>query len=250
MELKNDKVVRVMLGFVPGKINLIVATPLGFLFKQLYAHFPNAKRNMGFYESYLITGIKGKRVLLIKTAQGVQCQDIFWPFLDASILFVGYAGGISSRVRLGVVYAVDFAMHPSDYNKTIHLNRKREIFERGFLSMQQWYLYRGLNKTECLCFGKGIKAGYSPAMIGEIADTFCDNARKSECDIVDMEISHCANICLENRSDFEALVLITDMPGNINFWELGINDQEVVSDGSKILLSTVVEYIKEEVLGD
>ena len=250
MKLKNDKVVKLMLGFVTDQIDLIVATPLGFLFKQLYVHFPNAKRNTGFYESYLITGINGKRVLLIKTAQGIQCQDIFWPFLDASILFVGYAGGISSRVRLGVVYAVDFATHPSDYNKTIHLNRKRGKDKRGFVSMQQWYLYRESNKLECLCLDKGIKVGYSPAMIGEIADTFCNNARQSECDIVDMEISHCANVCLENRSNFEAIVLITDLPGNINFWELGINDQEVVSDGSMVLLSTVVEYIKEEVLGD
>ena len=75
MKLKNDKVVRVMLGFVPSQIDLIVATPLGFLFKQLYAHFPNAKRNTGFYESYLITGINGKRVLLIKSYVRILAED-------------------------------------------------------------------------------------------------------------------------------------------------------------------------------
>lgn len=249
MILKNEKAVSVMLGFVPGQIDLMVATPLSFIFKQLYSRFPDAERNMGFYESYLITGINGKKILLVKTAQGVQCQDIFWPFQNICILFIGYAGGISDRIRLGAIYGVEFAMHPSVYNKTIHLMRKKNE-ETGFSSMQQWLFLRNSGDSEFFFPDNSIKAGCSLAMIGEVADTFCNNARQYCCDIVDMEISYCANICLENRNIFEAFVLITDLPSKINFWELSINDQNVVSEGNKTLVSVVIEYIKEEVLGE
>lgn len=216
MELSNPLVARTLFGFVPSQVDLLVITPLSSLFTQLHSVFHTKEHYFGFYESYLITGNNNKMIMLTRIAQGIEGQDVCWIFQNTDILFLGYAGGLSDQIELGGVYEVESAVLPE--GKTLFLS-KRELFS-------------------------GIKVGYSPAMIGRIVDEYCAAAGRKKCDAVDMETAYCAETSLGNRNSFAAFLLVTDIPGVRNFWELTEEEKRLIKEGERNMINVAQKCMR------
>lgn len=233
MKITNESAAKVMLGFVPEDINLVVMTPLTGLFYKIQEMFQGWEcYTTGFYPACMLEGRNGKRILLIKAAQGIQGQDVCCLFTETVFLFIGYAGGISERVSLGKVYEVSCATKPDEreiglgWGDTLTSRAGKDMWSKGFES---------------------VKVGYSPAMVGEITDKFYTAAKEAGCDAVDMEISYCAGTCrnFKYQNRFRALILITDIPGKRNFWDINVVERELIHAGEKTLTEATRECIRE-----
>lgn len=189
----------------------VIVTPLDSIYKRIINKY---KYDVCEYKAmYYNCNIKDK-VHVIKVPQGIQAQDAILACDDKNILFVGYAGGFDG-VCIGAVVGVETAILPSG-----------EHFELKS--------FRGM---------KGFVCGYSPALLGDVATEYQNNAKNMGCNIVDMEIAYCSSISKNNR--FSAITLITDLPGVYNFWELDDNMKDNLRKGKEKLLSIVFDYIDE-----
>ena len=66
-----------------------------------------------------------------------------------------------------------------------------------------------------------------------------------QCDVVDMETSFCAETAVEKNNRFTSLLLISDIPGKINFWELSNRDQKKLRDARIIAIDKIKNYIDD-----
>ncbi len=190
---------------------MVVITPIDGIYNILNDHYSSQSvEYKGMYRNFLIDG----RVLVVKSPQGVQAQDVIDTFQNKSVLFVGYAGSLGAY-EIGSVFAVSEAVLPD--GKRISL--------------------------PCLENLKIGICGYSPALLGVLAKKYQDRARHLGCDCVDMEIAYCANNAGQN--EFYALVLITDKPGETEFWELDDSVRDRLLDGPNEFIRIVISYMDE-----
>lgn len=87
--------------------------------------------------------------------------------------------------------------------------------------------------------------GYSPCMLGELAYKYCNCAQKNGGQIVDMETVYCARVALNNGCRFMSWVVISDIPGKINFWELSQNDEIKFKNAKNHVISDIVKYVSK-----
>lgn len=68
-------------------------------------------------------------------------------------------------------------------------------------------------------------------------------SKKQKCDVVDMETVFCAKTAIETNNKFIALLLISDIPEIINFWELSENMKIELAESRKIAIDKIENYV-------
>ena len=147
--------------------------------------------------------------------QGIASKDIIELFNNTSILFFGLAGSVNTNIEIGRFVEV-----------------KAIVDEKGNIEV--------LTTTEKF---EKVKCGYSPCLLGTIAKEHCELARSMHCDVVDMETVYCAKTAAERNNKFTALLLISDIPETINFWELSNQMQQELKKNRILATDKIVDYI-------
>ena len=210
-----DKIKNIMLGHECKNIDIVIVTPLKSSYQKLIESFNVDCRYQKVFFDNCIVNVNNKKVLIVFSPQGISSIDIIQLFFNKIILFFGLAGGINADFNIGDF--VEVANAVDDQGNEIVLE--------------------SINK-----FPK-VKCGYSPCLFGEIAKTHCDNARKLNCDVVDMETAYCAKIASKNNNKFISLLVISDLPGQTNFWELNEQDIKNLKDSRLNAIEFILNYI-------
>lgn len=198
-------------------IETVILIPLRSIYSRVVSLWnTSAKAYQGFYNNTIVDLENGKKIVIINIPQGIQAQDIFSILLKKRVLFFGYAGSLNEMYGIGTVWEIEDAIR-SDGSKST------------------------LVRTHMF---PSVTGGYSPCMLGDLADYHCEMARKNQCDIVDMEIAYCAAAAEVNDNTFSAWALITDIPGLINFWEVPPEMQADMQNGVERVLATIKEFCK------
>ena len=211
-----NEIKKTMLGHVPCNIQCVAITPLKSTFYRLKERLDIKEGYLNcFFENYVFNVNNKKKGMIILAPQGIAAKDIIELFDNTNILFFGLAGSINSKIKIGNMFEVEFA-----------------IDERG-------NDYK-LNTTGIY---KTVKCGYSPCLLGNIAKEYCDIAKKNECDIVDMETVYCAKTAIELNNKFVSLQLISDIPEIINFWELDEQKKNELKKYRRLAINKIIEEI-------
>ncbi len=217
MEEKLNRIRKIMLGHIPINISIVVVTPLPSTFYKLSEKLNiDEKYDNGFFENYIFRlPKKDKRGILILSPQGIASKDIIELFSNNNILFFGLAGSLNDKYTIG-----------------------------DFVEVEQVEDENGeITKTYTTENKKKVKCGYSPCLLGKIEKKYCDFARKENCDVVDMETVYCAKTAIERNNKFLSLLLISDLPKKINFWELSEIERNKLKKGRKDAINEIMNYI-------
>lgn len=210
-----DKICKALLGYTSIEYENVIITPLRNIFENLRALSGMPKVNDdGFYSNFSFTIKSGMDVFVICIPQGMQAQDIMYALSKKKILFLGYAGSLTAQNNIGDIVEVDKAFICS--GECISLSADMEL--------------------------KKVTVGYSPVLVGDLAEKFHSAARSLGCVAVDMETSYCAAAAAKNGNIFSSVLLISDIIGRTEFWELDIKDIECFTAGNKKLLKFVLEH--------
>lgn len=212
-----DEIKKVMLGYIPKNISLVVITPLQSTFYKLkdILNIEKTHEN-GFFENCIFKiNETDKKGILVLSPQGIASKDIIELFENTNILFFGLAGSLNSKIEIGTFVEIDIA-----------IDEEKNKYE--------------LVTTENY---KKVKCGYSPCMLGTIAKKYCDFSKNLNCDVVDMETVYCAKTAVERNNRFTALLLISDIPDKINFWELSEEALMKLKKQRKIAIDKISNYI-------
>lgn len=187
-----DKIKEVMLGHLAQDIDIVIITPLKSTYNELKNRLDIVETfEKVFFENCIFKLNGQKRGLIVLSPQGIAAKDTVELFENTQILFFGLAGSLHQELEIGTFVEVETA-----------------IYNDEDVRLKTTHKY------------KTVKCGYSSCMLGEIADKHCKRARTQGCDVVDMEVAACAKTAIKNGDDFTALLLISDIPGIINFWEV------------------------------
>lgn len=213
-----DNIKKVMLGHLANNVELVIITPLKSTFRRLKEQLKIEEiYERAFFENCIFKITKNdKKGIIILSPQGIASKDIVELFENTKILFFGLAGSLNPRLEIGSFVEVETA-----------INRKEKI---------------KLTTTGDLIT---VQCGYSPCLIGKMAKEYCEIAKKQNCDVVDMETVICAKTAIETNNQFIALLLISDIPEIINFWELPENMKIKLTEGRKISVDKIVNYIND-----
>lgn len=214
--MKIDNIKKVMLGHRTDNVELVIITPLKSTFRKLKEQLEIEKiYERAFFENcvFKITE-NNKKGIIILSPQGISAKDILELFENTKILFFGLAGSLNPRLEIGTFVEVATA-----------INGKEKI------------------KLTTTGDFMPVQCGYSPCLIGKMAKEYCDISRKQNCDVVDMETAICAKTANETNNKFIALLLISDIPEIINFWEVPENMKIKLADGRITAIDKIVNYI-------
>lgn len=217
MKEELNEIRKIMLGHIPIDISIVVITPLPSTFYKLSEKLDiEEKYDNGFFENKVFRLHKNaKRGILILSPQGIASKDIIELFSDQNILFFGLAGSLNNKYTIGSFVEVELAEDEHGENTQLNTIGKKEK----------------------------VKCGYSPCLLGKIEKKYCEFARKENCDVVDMETVYCAKTAVERNNKFLSLLLISDIPKEINFWELSDIDRNKLKKGRKDAINEIINYI-------
>lgn len=218
MKEKINKIKKIMLGHIPINISIVVITPLPSTFYKLCKRLDiKEKYDNGFFENciFRLNDEEDKRGILILSPQGIASKDIIELFSNINILFFGLAGSLNKKYEIGSF--VEVILAEDEYGEISKLNT--------------------IGKKEM------VKCGYSPCLLGEIEKKYCEFARNENCDVVDMETTYCAKTAIERNNRFVSLLLISDIPKVINFWELSDIERNKLKEGRKDAINEIINYI-------
>jgi len=214
---------RVLLGHNDTDAALIVLTPLPAVYTQLKTYWPdNTEITDAFYRNTVFQTSGGGRCLLVCVPQGIQAQDILCALHGKRMLFFGFAGSLSVQWETGALLEVSSAAD-----------------ERGnCFPLEQ----TGQFPT--------VRCGYSPCLLGGVARQHCRTAASFACQAVDMEIAYCAAVAVENDHRLTAWLLVTDLPGTVDFWALSEVDKARLSQGYQCALNAIITFCEENPTND
>lgn len=213
-----NKIKKIMLGNIPNNISTVIITPLQSTFNKLKSLLIIEETNENcFFENCIIELNQKKKGMLVLAPQGIASKDIIELFENTDIFFFGLAGSLNPEIRIGDFVEV----------KTVVDEEKNNI---NLVTTNKY---------------KTVKCGYSPCMLGTIAKSYCKIARDSKCDVVDMETVYCAKTAIEKNNRFTSLLLISDIPDIINFWELTEENYIILKENRKKALNRILEYIEQ-----
>lgn len=217
MKEKIDEIRKIMLGHIPTNIAIVVITPLPSTFYKLTKRLDiEEKYDNGFFENCIFRLHKeNKKGMLILSPQGIASKDIIELFSNIDILFFGLAGSLNNKYSIGSFVEVELAEDENGEITKLNTTGKKEK----------------------------VKCGYSPCLLGKIEKKYCEFARKENCDVVDMETTYCAKTAIENNNRFVSLLLISDIPKKINFWELSDINYNKLKEARKDAINEIINYI-------
>lgn len=213
--MKIDNIKKIMLGHLAVDVELVIITPLKSTFRKLKEQLEIGEvyRNVFFENCVFKIKKNNKRGIIILSPQGIASKDIVELFENTKILFFGLAGSLNPQLEIGTFVEIDTAINGKE--------RVKLITTGNLLT---------------------VKCGYSPCLIGKMAKKYCEIARKRNCDVVDMETEICAKTAKENNNQFIALLLVSDIPEIINFWEIPENIKIKFAEGRKIAIDKIIDY--------
>lgn len=211
-----QQIQKTLLGHVVNDLKFVIITPISSAFKKLklILECTEIYKN-GFFDNTDFKTQNGISGLLVLIPQGVSSQDIMYAFSDTHIIFFGYAGSLCKDIAIGTILEIETARLPDGQSISL------EVFN-------------SYNSVVC---------GYSPCLLGEIAFKYCEKAFVEKCHIVDMEICYCAYAAKVNHNKFTAMVVVSDIPNTINFWELCKYNKENFKQASNQALEYIATYI-------
>lgn len=211
-----NKIIETMLGHITNNVSLVIVTPLPSTFYKLSKRINTNKYYYNcFFENYIFKTANNKVGVLILSPQGIASKDIIELFSNTKILFFGMAGCVNSKYKIGDLVEVQEAMDKYKTNTILYTSEK---------------------------YPK-VKCGYSPCLVGKIAQEHCEIARKNNCDVVDMETTYCAQTAIEKNNKLTSLLLISDIPKVINFWELSDIQKKKLKIGREKAIDEMINYI-------
>ena len=212
-----EKIKRIMLGHIPYNVSLVIITPLKSTFYKLkeVLNIEEIYVNAFFENCVFTIDNKNTKGLIILSPQGISSKDIVELFENMDIIFFGLAGSLNTNINIGSFVEVKTASDEEIDN--IKLDTTGELAT--------------------------VKCGYSPCLLGEIAKKYCDIAKYRNCDVVDMETVYCAKTAMEKNNRFISLLLISDIPNVINFWEVSEEEQKKLKQARELAIDKIVNYI-------
>lgn len=213
--MRIDDIKKIMLGHLVDDVEIVIITPLKSTYKILKERLDIKEiyENV-FFENCIFNIKEFKKGIVVLSPQGIAAKDIIELFKNVKILFFGLAGSLNSELQIGSLVQVDTAIYQNDSFKLTTIKDLRTV-----------------------------KCGYSPCLLGEIAERYCKKARNQNCNVVDMEVAVCAMTAIKNKNKFLALLLISDIPGTINFWEVPEDIQIVFTEKRKNAIEKIINYI-------
>lgn len=213
--MKRDNIKKFMLGHLAENIGVIIITPLKSTYKKLKEKLDvKEKYENVFFENCIFDIKDSRKGIVILSPQGIASKDIVELFENNKIVFFGLAGSLNSKLPIGSFVEVDTAIYQ---NNIVELTTTKDL--------------------------KTVRCGYSPCLLGNIAKEYCKNAMNQNCNVVDMEVAVCAKTAKENNNQFLALLLISDIPGIINFWEVPEDMQIKLKEERKNAIDKIINYI-------
>lgn len=212
-----EEIKKITLGHLPYNIALVIITPLKSTFYRLKEELNIEETyDKAFFENSVFQINEGnKRGLLVLSPQGISAKDIIEQFNNTDILFFGLAGSLDKKIEIGSFVEVETAIDEEKNNVPLVTTGNFET----------------------------VKCGYSPCLLGALAKKYCDFAKTMNCDVVDMETVYCAKTAMERKNRFVALLLISDIPEVINFWEISDQMQENLKECRRNAIDKIVTYI-------
>lgn len=212
-----NKIREKMLGHFKYKFSLVIITPLKSTYRRLSERL-NIKESYvnTFFENCVFRIKENKKLgILVFSPQGIAAKDVIELFNDKDILFFGLAGSLSKKLKIGSFVEVENVVDEEE--KEIKLVTTGEF--------------------------DTVKCGYSPCLLGTIAKKHCDLARKMKCDVVDMETVYCAKTAVEKNNRFKSILLISDIPEMINFWEVSEQAQNELRECRILAVDKILNII-------
>ena len=210
-----NNIKKIMLGHLAEDVTFVILTPLESSFNKLIERL-NVEHiyDNAFFKNCVFEK-NNKKGLLILSPQGIASKDIVELFNNVKILFFGLAGSLNKQLKIGSFVEVENAIN----------ERKENII----LTTTGKY--------------KKVKCGYSPCLLGNIAEEYYNWAKIKNCDVIDMETAYCAEVALEKGNQFISLLLISDIPNVVNFWELSEEEQKELKEARIDAIDKIIEQI-------
>lgn len=190
---KYFQICETLLGCRAIGIEVVIITPIKSVFQRFEKNLNCATVNdKGFFNNVIFETANKRKGMLIRVPEGIAAQDVMYAFSNIDIFFFGYAGGLLEKEMFGTVVEVSTAI---DVDGVMY-------------------------PLKCSGLYKSAVCGYSPCLLGQLAQQYSRKMRRRKCEVVDMEVVYCTREALQNSNHITAYLLITDVPGKINFWEL------------------------------
>lgn len=210
-----ETICNIMIGHSTNSIELVVMTPLKSTYKKIIKEL---NKNGEFYEKCFFENFvyetKIGKVMIVLSPQGLASNDIVELFNNTNFLFFGLAGSLNDIYRVG-----------------------------DFVEVKEAYYFDEKSSLKLIADYRKVICGYSPCMIGEIADKYCRDAKDKSCDVVDMETSVCAKTAKKHNDNFTSLLLISDIPGKYDFWKLSDEMKNKLANCRKKTIKIIIKYI-------
>lgn len=207
------KIQKTLLGRLTADIQVAVITPITSAFNKLNIKLQISEtHNNGFFHNSCFQTENGLIGMLINIPQGISAQDVMYAFSDVDVIFYGYAGSLFKDIEIGSIVEVKKAINPDGIP--------------FLLNVMGAY--------------RNVICGYSPCLLGNMASHHCEKARLAGCQVVDMEIVYCANAAIQNMNHFTAQLVVSDIPGLINFWEVDEDIKAYFKQNCSAALNNIV----------
>lgn len=215
-ELDKVKIQNILVGQETSNIDIVVITPIGTAFRKMCEILGiKENENKSFFKTACFENNRGTKGMIVHIPQGVGAQDIMYVFKGVDIIFYGYAGGLDESIPIGSIVEVDSAIG----------------LDGEIIPVCQLGNYRR------------IKCGYSPCLLGRIATYYSEKARIKGCQVVDMETVYCAKAAIENNNRLKALLVISDIPGTMDFWNLNEETKFQFKKGKEEIIWNIILYL-------
>lgn len=214
--IDRNKIKKVLLGRDTDRVDLAIITPIKGAYKKFFELLNGYdSRTDCFFENALFDTNNGKRGVIVYIPQGRASQDVMFCFDKTHVLFYGYAGGMSDGLQIGSVLEVVQAID------------QEEIFDLKRISDYE-----------------NVIGGYAPCMLGNEAEDYQTKAKEDGCGIIEMEIAACSKASEKYNNSLSAFVVVSDIPGKIDFWTLGKEEYSIFKKKKNELINYMVDYVK------
>jgi len=214
--MDKHKIQKALLGHIIEGISVVIITPLKSAYVSLCAKLEAYEECLiGFYPNSYFRLENEMRGMIVLTPQGISSQDIIYAFSDIDVLFYGLGGSLIETITIGSIVEVSSAVSTNGVTSP--------LVETGKF--------------------KSVVCGYSPCLLGDEAARYCNEAVLAGCHVVDMEVVACASAAIKNSVRFTSWLVVSDIPGKINFYDLNDNLKSNLSQSRSLIISEIEAYI-------
>jgi hypothetical protein len=210
------KIQKTLLGKLTTDLQIVVITPIISAFNKLNTKLQIFEtHNNGFFHNSCFQTKNGLTGMLINIPQGIGAQDVMYTLSDVDVIFYGYAGSLLENIEIGTIVEVKTAIAPDGTQFPLNVTGTYD----------------------------SVICGYSPCLLGNMSSHHCEKARLAGCQVMDMETVYCAYAAIQNMNRFTAQLVVSDIPGLINFWDLNKNVKVYFRKRCATAIDNIVLYL-------